>query len=112
MEEPQKKSCREPDCGFEMPLGEQHCPHCGRPRLFPNVDMASTEDEQKGLDRRYQKTLRAARKNKADDACRAFEAFVTEKQSPLWLAPCRKSVESRKWTPNWLPHSRVVEKSR
>jgi hypothetical protein len=87
MEHTQKKSCREPGCGFDMPLGEQHCPHWGRPRLFPNVDMASTEDEQKGLDRRYQKSLRAAKKNKAEDTCKAFEAFAAETAIPVVARP-------------------------
>jgi hypothetical protein len=49
-----RKTCRERNCGFDMPISSQHCPHCGRPRLFPNVDASETPDEIAALNKCYQ----------------------------------------------------------
>lgn len=73
------KRCEEPNCGHEMPIVEPHCPHCGRPRRFVNVDLASQPAGKDALDRRYLKATRSANKRGAALALQAFETFVNTK---------------------------------
>jgi hypothetical protein len=51
--------CEFTDCGHELPIRSDRCPHCGRPGLFPNVRVASQPTELVALDGRYQDTRRA-----------------------------------------------------
>lgn len=71
-----RKQCRAPNCGYDMPLSMQHCPHCGRPRLFPNVDQADLPDERAALDRRYRRAVSKAESRGAGPRVEAFERFV------------------------------------
>ena len=41
------------DCGYEMPITRTNCPHCARPQLFPNVDLAKDTVEKTKLETRY-----------------------------------------------------------
>jgi hypothetical protein len=40
-------------CTFSMPISADRCPHCARPSLFPNVEMASDSAELAALEARY-----------------------------------------------------------
>jgi hypothetical protein len=72
------KKCREAECGHDMPLGMQYCPHCGRPRLFPNVDAASTQREVEGLKRRYEAAAAGALKRGARSRLADFQRFAEQ----------------------------------
>ena len=70
----ERKNCEEPDCGYDMPVSSQHCPHCGRPRRFPNVDLAQMPRETEALQRRYD----AAMSDAADRGANAsIDRFAT-----------------------------------
>ncbi len=75
---PLGKPCRESGCGHEMPLSMQHCPHCGRPRRFPNVDLAEDPPEKAALDRRYFAALDRAKGRGTQDRVDAFELYVEQ----------------------------------
>jgi hypothetical protein len=47
-------------CSFSMPVSLDRCPHCARPSLFPNVEMASDPAEVAALDRRYSSAMTRA----------------------------------------------------
>lgn len=51
-----------PDCGHGFHAGSDRCPHCGRPSLFPNVEMARDPSERAALEARYQDGLVVAAK--------------------------------------------------
>lgn len=65
-------SCK--DCGNEVPLSWNYCPHCGKPGLFPNVRAAQMAPEQKALDARYQAAVLAAKERGCRKVAEAFEA--------------------------------------
>jgi hypothetical protein len=71
------------ECGHEIPLAWNHCPHCGRPGLFPNVRAAQAEAETKGLDQRYQKALADATNRGASSAVASFEAAVADSKAVM-----------------------------
>lgn len=48
-----------------MPISLDRCPHCARPSLFPNVDMASDPTEVAALNARYTAAVTAAASNGA-----------------------------------------------
>ena len=52
--------CTFADCGHDLPVRANFCPHCGRPGLFPNVRAASQPDEVAALDQRCADARRAA----------------------------------------------------
>jgi hypothetical protein len=60
-------------CGYDVPLEWNHCPHCGRPGLFPNVRAAQVESERQALEKRYQATLVDAVARGAEGAVREFD---------------------------------------
>ena len=68
-------------CGHEVPLSWNHCPHCARPGLFPNVRAAQIPAEQQALERRYQAALRDASSRGADAEVVKFEAAVARSKA-------------------------------
>ena len=44
--------CAYPECGHELPVRADRCPHCGRPGLYPNVRAASHPSEVAALAQR------------------------------------------------------------
>lgn len=81
-----RKKCDELDCGHDMPVSMQHCPHCGRPRRFPNVDVARLENEVRSLHGRYEAAKADAAGRGADLRLQAFETYV-EKAQPVLVCP-------------------------
>jgi hypothetical protein len=61
-------------CQLEFPTALPECPHCGLPRLFPNV--AAARDEQPDLDARYKESIRAARQTGSEAQLRKFETWA------------------------------------
>ena len=53
-----------------------HCPHCGRPRLFANVDIASDPEEQEALNRRVKSVTERATHRGAATRVEDFKHFV------------------------------------
>ena len=43
-------------CNNQFPDTRTHCPHCGRPQIFPNVTAARRKEEVEKLARRFQET--------------------------------------------------------
>jgi len=76
------------DCGHEFALSKDRCPHCARPGLFPNVDMAKLDEEHKALDRRYREAVQDARNRGCEEIVRSFEDRAATTQAvivrPLW----------------------------
>jgi len=76
------------DCGHDFALAKDRCPHCARPGLFPNVDMAELDEERKALDRRYRKAVQDARDRGCEDIVRSFEDHAGTSKAviarPLW----------------------------
>lgn len=58
-------------CRLDFPTLLPECPHCGLPRLFPNV--AEAEDDKKELDRRYERAIRAATTLGTEGIVKRFE---------------------------------------
>jgi hypothetical protein len=56
-----------------MPLSMTCCPHCGRPALYPNVDMAGLPEEKSALESRYKDAVGAAAARGAEQALSDFE---------------------------------------
>jgi len=61
------------DCRHAFPLSMSRCPHCARPGLFPNVDLAELDDERKALDDRYTKAVGDAEHRGCRPAVENFE---------------------------------------
>lgn len=66
------KSCR--DCGHAFPISEDRCPHCARPALFPNVELAEADKERRALTRRYDWAVEDAARRGCADKVRDFES--------------------------------------
>jgi len=81
-----RKKCEEPECGHDMPVSMQHCPHCGRPRRFPNVDVARLPRELEALQRRYEAAKADAVRRGAGAKLQMFEAYVAEAKPVLVCA--------------------------
>lgn len=60
------------DCGNSMPIARTSCPHCGRPSLFPNVDLAGDTVEQVKLRRRFEAALADCHNRACGDVVNAF----------------------------------------
>jgi hypothetical protein len=69
------KQCSE--CGCEIQVSAEYCIHCGRPRLFPNVDMAEQQEERKALQERYEVAVQAAKVRGCESVAKAFEQAVS-----------------------------------
>lgn len=69
--EAKTRVCR--DCGFEMGISRRSCPHCGRPSLFPNVDLANESVERDKLTLAYQAAIDSCVAKGTDGVVRDFE---------------------------------------
>lgn len=68
-------------CGHEVPLSWNHCPHCARPGLFPNVRATQVPAEQEALERRYQAALQDASSRGAEAEVGKFEAAAASSKA-------------------------------
>lgn len=79
-------------CSSQISLEDTYCPHCGRPRLFPNVERAKVDSERTALDDRYQLAMKKHAGQPTLDAIHAFEALAKTSQAVI---TCRlKDVET------------------
>lgn len=60
-----------------------HCPHCARPGLFPNVKAAQTPAEKDALEKRYQKARRSGAARGADQEIESFEKATTASKAVI-----------------------------
>jgi len=63
-------------CQLEFPTSLPECPHCGLPRLFPNVAEASSE--RADLYKRYDAAMRAASQAGTDATVKRFESRASQ----------------------------------
>lgn len=63
-------------CRLEFPTSLPECPHCGLPRLFPNV--AEARGEQADLLKRYDSAIHAARRSGTESAVGRFENLASK----------------------------------
>lgn len=68
--------CPDPDCGFENPLGNEHCSGCGEFLGFPNVNDCSQQEERDALEKRYKESVEYAAKKGFDAKRVEFENAV------------------------------------
>ncbi len=61
-------------CRQAFPMSEDRCPHCARPALFPNVEMAADDKERLALARRYDSAIEDAARRGCDGTVRDFES--------------------------------------
>ena len=61
------------ECGNDFPISEIHCPHCGRPSLFPNVVAAGLDVERQALQARYDAAKKEAANRGAAGTVERFE---------------------------------------
>ena len=72
-------------CGLPIPTDWTHCPHCGRPQLFPNVRLADRNEERTALLQRYNEAIVSADHR----GCRSLvEAFQTKVLSSHAVMVC------------------------
>jgi hypothetical protein len=70
-------------CPYDVPVSWQHCPHCGRPRRFPNVLAALDPEEQTNLDNRYKTAVNSATKVGCLSLVQEFEAATSRSQAVI-----------------------------
>lgn len=78
-------------CKNNFPINLDRCPHCARPGLFPNVQMAKQSDEVDALETRYQMTIDEAKTRNCEDTLTKFETDVAQKSKAVI---CRSLVET------------------
>ena len=72
-------------CNNPFPDTRTHCPHCGRPQIFPNVTAAMREGEVAKLDRRFQEKQAECAADGREDV---FERFRNAASSAHALFAC------------------------
>jgi hypothetical protein len=67
----------------QHPVAEQldHCPHCGRPALFPNVRQVEDPAEVDALDQRHANAVADTKTRGCEDAANKFEAAAAAAQA-------------------------------
>ncbi len=71
---------REPceSCGHSFLISLDRCPHCGRPGLFPNVRLASQNEEREALRRRYEAAAESAKQRDCGSVLQSLETATTQ----------------------------------
>jgi hypothetical protein len=68
-------------CSYERPSAARHCPHCGQPSYFPNVEKA--EDEQSDLQGRYDSAVADAKVRGVSTIIEEFERRLGSSKAVL-----------------------------
>lgn len=71
------------DCSHAFPLTSNHCPHCGRPSLFPNVDYAEIDAERHALQQRYEASKEQSTNRGCEATLQAFEDAAEASQAVI-----------------------------
>jgi predicted amidophosphoribosyltransferase len=66
------------NCGGEIPVSMERCPHCALPGIFPNVRAAEDGAEQAELERRYQDALQSATARNCLSELLTFQAAAAQ----------------------------------
>ena len=77
------------DCGHQMPVSRTFCPHCGRPQLFPNVELAKDEIEKQKLAARHKEALERCRERGCENVAIAFEA-ACDRTAAVFACPLHR----------------------
>lgn len=64
-------------CAETFVIGVQCCPHCARPSLFPNVDLACLDEEADALNIRYAAQMAKASSEGREAPLRDFESYMS-----------------------------------
>ncbi len=80
-------------CTFPFSRSLTCCPHCGRPSLYPNVDIAEQPEEKNALDSRYQDSLQDAEKRR----CAWLLASMQYDEAALDLLPKENLITLGDW---------------
>ncbi len=78
-------------CKNNFPINLDRCPHCARPGLFPNVQMAKQSDEVDALETRYQEAVNKAKARNCELVLENLEKSVVQKSKAVI---CRSLEES------------------
>lgn len=84
---PKIKTCKY--CQLEIAISRMDCPHCGRPRLFPNVDNAVDADEKIKLADRYSAVIAACHTRGTTQILNDFEAACRSSKAVFSLSVVR-----------------------
>lgn len=76
-----RKDCK--DCANHIPVGYDHCPHCGRPRLFINVETAETDNHVNALSKRCCEAIARAKKRGCESEVLEFEKAVNSSKAVI-----------------------------
>jgi len=71
------------ECRVDFSQDRTHCPHCGRPQIFPNVVCALQSVERQELDRRYTVAIQQADREGRRAQVDAFERACQNSQAVL-----------------------------
>lgn len=71
------------ECGDVISLMAKYCPHCGRPRLYPNVRLTEQTDDLAALNLRYRRAVLNAATRGCDAVRQAFESEVRSSRAVL-----------------------------
>lgn len=82
------KDCR--FCGVQRPRRATHCPHCGQPQDFPNVEDANAPNEVTALQNRYDNAYRNATARRCDAKLQEFETAVAGRSRAIFACPLTK----------------------
>jgi len=76
-----KESCDA--CGSPIPNAQEHCPHCGRPGVFPNVRQASRPAEVRALGKRYESAVKSAAARGLSAQAQSLESAVARSSAVI-----------------------------
>lgn len=66
------------ECAQPMRDDMERCPHCCRPSIFPNVNVAKRSEEVAELDLRYSKAVRVAQSENRESDLSNYETAVAD----------------------------------
>ena len=69
------------DCHLLISRDSTHCPHCGRPQLFPNVRYALRESEIRKLNERYELAARECIDRNCEEVLNNFQEKCAESRA-------------------------------
>ena len=79
-------------CKNNFPINLDRCPHCARPGLFPNVQMAKQGDEVDALETRYQEAVDKADARNCEAILKDLEKHVAQKSKSVICRPLEESL--------------------
>lgn len=75
--------CPKIKCGYENPLANENCVHCGTFLGFPNVNECLQKEELEALEKRYKEKVDSAAGNGYDDSRIEFEEIIKKSMAVI-----------------------------